>query len=285
MKVKKRDGRIVEFDKGKISVAILKAMRAGNTYSEKMANNIADEIEKELQEADKDIITIKEIENLVFYKLIAHKQKLTAKSYEGYRSIREFQRNNKNSVDEELKELLSDKSDYWKDENSNKDSLLVTTKRDYMAGIVSKDLAKKMLYTPDVIQADADGVIKLHDLDYAIQHLTNCCLVNLDDMLQNGTVINGVQIDKPHRLITATTLSTQILTAVSSSQFGGTTITLTHLAPFVRDSYNRYVEKYKNRGMSDKTVEKFALEDTKKEIKDSVQTFNYQLNSMTNSNG
>lgn len=286
MRVEKRDGRIVEFDKSKISAAILKAMRAGNTYSEKMANNIADEIEKELQEADKDIITIKEIENLVFYKLIAHKQKLTAKSYEGYRSIREFQRNNKNSVDGELEELLSGNSDYWNNENSNKNAKLVTTQRDYMAGIVSKDISRRFLIPPDIIQANDDGILYFHDIDYFGQNaLSNCCLVNLEDMLQNGTVINGVKIDKPHRLITATTLASQILTAVSSSQYGGVTITLSHLAPFVRDSYNRYIEKYRKRGFGDVDVEKFAKEDLKKEIEDSVQTFNYQINSMTTTNG
>lgn len=286
MRVKKRDGRIVEFEKQKISAAILKAMRAGNTYSEKMANNIADEIEKELQEADKEIVTIKEIENLVFYKLISHKQKLTAKSYEGYRSIREFQRNNKNSVDEELEELLSGKSDYWNNENSNKNAKLVTTQRDYMAGIISKDISRRFLIPPDVIQAHDDGILYFHDIDYFGQNaLSNCCLVNLEDMLQYGTVINGVKIDKPHRLITATTLASQILTAVSSSQYGGVTITLSHLAPFVRDSYNRYIEKYRKRGFGDADVEKFAKEDLKKEIEDSVQTFNYQINSMTTTNG
>lgn len=286
MKVEKRDGRIVEFDKSKINTAILKAMRAGNTYSEKIADSITNEIEKELQEADKDIVTIKEIENLVFYKLIAHKQKLTAKSYEGYRSIREFQRNNKNTVDEELDELLSGTSDYWNNENSNKNAKLVTTQRDYMAGIVSKDISRRFLIPPDVIQAHDDGILYFHDIDYFGQNaLTNCCLVNLEDMLQNGTVINGVKIDKPHRLITATTLASQILTAVSSSQYGGVTITISHLAPFVRDSYNRYIDKYTKRGCSDEESEKFAKEDLKKEIEDSVQTFNYQINSMTTTNG
>lgn len=286
MKVEKRDGRIVAFDKNKISVAILKAMRAGNVYSEKIANNIADEIENELTESDKELVTIQEIETFVFSKLISHKQKLTAKSYEGYRSIREFQRNNKNTVDEELEELLSGTSDYWNNENSNKNAKLVTTQRDYMAGIVSKDLSRRFLIPPDIIQAHDDGILYFHDIDYFGQNaLTNCCLVNLEDMLQNGTVINGVKIDKPHRLITATTLASQILTAVSSSQYGGVTITISHLAPFVRDSYNRYVDKYTKRGCNNEEIERFAKEDLKKEIEDSVQTFNYQINSMTTTNG
>lgn len=284
MKVEKRDGRVVEFDKNKISIAILKAMRAGNTYSEKMANSIADEIEKELQEADKDIVTIKEIENLVFYKLIAHKQKLTAKSYEGYRSIREFQRS-KNTIDNELKELIGDDSEYWKEENSNKNSLLVSTKRDYIAGVVSKDLAERYIFSSDVIQAHNDGCIHIHDMDYSCQRIHNCELINLEDMLQNGTVINGVKIDKPHRLLTATTIATQIILAVTSMSYGGASVCLGHLAPFVKDSRDRYYNKYIENGLTEDQANKFADIDIKKEISDSVQTFNYQLNSMTNVNG
>ena len=284
MRVKKRDGRIVEFEKQKISAAILKAMRAGNTYSEKMANNIADEIEKELQEADKEIVTIKEIENLVFYKLISHKQKLTAKSYEGYRSIREFQRS-KNTIDNELKELIGDDSEYWKEENSNKNSLLVSTKRDYIAGVVSKDLAERYIFSSDVIQAHNDGCIHIHDMDYSCQRIHNCELINLEDMLQNGTVINGVRIDKPHRLLTATTIATQIILAVTSMSYGGASVCLGHLAPFVKDSRDRYYNKYIENGLTEDQANKFADIDIKKEISDSVQTFNYQLNSMTNVNG
>ena len=123
-------------------------------------------------------------------------------------------------------------------------------------------------------------------MDYFGQKaLTNCELINLEDMLQNGTVVNEVMIEKPHRLITAATIATQIITAVTSSTYGGATITLTHLAPFVRDSYNIYVEKYRRRGFTEDLVEKYAKEDLKKEIEDSVQTFNYQVNSMTNTNG
>ena len=124
------------------------------------------------------------------------------------------------------------------------------------------------------------------DADYFAQNaLHNCELVNLNDMLQNGTVINGVMIEKPHRFITAATIATQIILAVTSSSYGGCTVTLSHLAPFVRDSYNKFLQKYKDRGLDDESCEKFAMEDTKKEIADGVQTFNYQVNSMTNTNG
>ena len=285
LKVVKRDGRVVNFDESKIENAILKAMKNGSgIIKPKIAKIIADEIFEENK--DKNEITISEIESMVYDKLITKKQRLTAKAYEGYRSVREFQRENTNTTDEQISELLNGTSDYWNNENSNKNPKLLTTQRDYMAGIVSTDITRRFLLPPEVVQAHDDGLIHFHDADYfGMNAIHNCCLINLEDMLQNGTCINKVKIDKPHRLITATTIATQIITAVTSSQYGGATITLTHLAPFVRDSYNRYLEKYRQRGHSEEDCVKYAKEDLKKEIQDSVQTFNYQVNSMTTTNG
>lgn len=285
MKVIKRDCTEVEFDKNKISNAILKAMQNGSgIVVPKIAKCIADEIYEENK--DKEEISISEIEELVYDKLITKKQRLTAKAYEGYRSIREFQRENLNTTDEQIEELLSGSSDYWNNENSNKNPKLLTTQRDYMAGILSTDITRRFLLPPEIVQAHDEGLLHFHDADYYAQNaISNCCLINLEDMLQNGTCINKVTIDKPHRLITATTIATQIITAVTSSQYGGATITLTHLAPFVRDSFNVYLEKYKKRGLTEKQCLDFAREDIKKEISDAVQTFNYQVNSMTTTNG
>lgn len=285
LKVVKRDCTLVDFDKTKIENAILKAMKNGSgIVKPKTAKIIAEEIYEENK--DKDEISISEIESMVYDKLITKKQRLTAKAYEGYRSIREFQRDNTNTTDEQIQELLNGTSDYWNNENSNKNPKLLTTQRDYMAGIVSTDITRRFLLPPEVVQAHDDGLIHFHDADYfGMNAIHNCCLINLEDMLQNGTCINKVKIDKPHRLITATTIATQIITAVTSSQYGGATITLTHLAPFVRDSYNRYLEKYRKRGHSEEECIKYAKEDLKKEIQDSVQTFNYQVNSMTTTNG
>lgn len=284
MKVIKRDGTEVEFNKDKIVSAVMKAMADGGGIKPKIAEDIANEIYDENE--NKDEIDIYEIEELVFNKLISKKQKLTARAYEGYRSIREFQRENDNTTDEQIGELLSGTSDYWNNENSNKNPKLLTTQRDYMAGIVSTDITRRFLLPPNIVQAHDDGIIHFHDADYfGMNAIHNCCLINLKDMLQNGTCINKVHIDKPHTLRTATTIATQIITAVTSSQYGGATISLTHLAPFVRYSYNRYVEKYKNRGFDDKTSTEYATEDLKKEIEDSVQTFNYQTNSMSTTNG
>ena len=284
-KVIKRDCTEVDFQKEKISNAILKAMKNGSgIVKPKIAEDIANEIYEECK--DKEEVSISDIESMVYDKLISKKQRLTAKAYEGYRSIREFQRDNANTTDEQISELLNGTSDYWNNENSNKNARLLTTQRDYMAGIVSTDITRRFLLPPEVVQAHDEGLIHFHDADYFGQNaITNCCLINLDDMLQNGTCINKVKIDKPHRFITAMTIATQIITAVTSSQYGGASITLTHLAPFVRDSYNRYYEKYISWGFSKEDSEKYANIDTKKEVADGVQTFNYQCNSMTTTNG
>ena len=284
-KVIKRDCTEVNFDKSKISNAILKAMKNGSgIIKEKIAYDIADEIEKEC--LNKSDVTISEIETIIYDKLISKKQRLTAKAYEGYRSIREFQRENENTVDGQIQELLSGNSDYWNNENSNKNAKILTTQRDYMAGIISTDATRKYLLSPEIVQAHDEGIIHFHDADYFAQNaISNCSLINLEDMLQNGTCINKVMIEKPHRLITAATIATQIITAVTSSQYGGATITLTHLAPFVRDSYIYHLNKYRRRNFSEQDSVKWAKEDLKKEISDAVQTFNYQCNSMSTTNG
>ena len=284
-KVIKRDCSEVNFDKSKISTAILKAMKNGSgIIKPKIAEDIADEIEEECK--DKDEVSVSDIESMVYDKLITKKQRLTAKAYEGYRSIREFQRENENTTDSEIDELLDGESEYWNTENSNKNSKVLNTQRDYMAGIVSKDISRRFLLPPEVVQAHDEGIIHFHDIDYfGMNAMSNCSLINLEDMLQNGTCINKVMIEKPHRFITACTIATQIILGVTSLQYGGATITLTHLAPFVRDSYNKYYEKYKSWGFSDEDCKRYAESDTKKEVADGVQTFNYQCNSMSNSNG
>ena len=284
MQVIKRDCSSVIFDKDKIYIAIIKAMKDGSgVVREKIAEDIANEIHEEFNDLDE--VSIFDIENKVFDKLISKKQKLTAKAYEGYRRIREYQREISNSTDQTIHELIGGTSDYWNNENSNKNAQLATTQRDYLAGIVSEDITKRFLLAPEILHANNEGIIHFHDIDYFIQPIHNCDLINLEDMLQNGTVVNGVMIEKPHRFITAMTIATQIITAVTSSQFGGATITLTHLAPFVKDSYDYYLKKYRDRGIQEEDCVKYASEDLKKELQDGVQTFNYQINSMSTTNG
>lgn len=286
MKVIKRDASLVEFDGKKIYNAIMKAMENGSgIVKPRIAESVAKEIEEKFINENTDEIDISDIESLVYDKLITKKQRLTAKSYEGYRSIHEFQRE-KNTTDKEMNELLQGLSEYWNTENSNKNPKVLNTQRDYMAGIVNKDISRRFLLPAEIVQAHDEGIIHFHDSDYfGMNAMSNCSLINAEDMLQNGTVINKIMIEKPHRFITASTILTQIILGVTSFQYGGATITLTHLAPFVRDSYNRYYEKYKARGYSEEDCKKYAEEDTRKEVKDGVQTFNYQCNSMSNSNG
>ena len=286
MNVIKRDCTEVPFNKEKISNAIMKAMPYGEGIKEKIALKIAEEIEQELLQKQIEEVEIYTIESMVFDKLIKYKQKNTAKAYEGYRQVREYQRYVQNSTDEDLINLLDGTNEYLNKENSNKDAKLVTTQRDYMAGIMSKDITKRFLMPPDILQADEEGIIHFHDMDYFGQKaLHNCDLINLEDMMQNGTVIDGVRIDKPHRFLTACTVATQIITAVASSQYGGCTISLSHLAPFVKYSYDIAYNKYIKRGNTNLEAEKYAMEDLTKEIEDGVQTFNYQINSMSTTNG
>ena len=287
-KVKKRDGRIVDFDSNKIINAVLAAFKQVDgdisDYAKTKATNIADYIEGYYEEDDDNYIPgIEDIQDLVEKGLMSSKRKDVAKAYMLYREERNRKRGN--LIDKTVQEIVDGNSDYWNTENSNKNAKVVTTQRDYLAGAISTDLTRRKLLPKDVVEAHDQGIIHFHDADYFAQNaLNNCCLINLEDMLQNGTVINGVMIEKPHRFITAATIATQIILGVSSSQYGGCTVSMTHLAPFVRDSYNKYLQKYL-KYLDKETSEKLANIDTKKEIADGVQTFNYQVNSMTNTNG
>lgn len=283
MTVQKRDGRKVKFDKEKIKIAVLKAFidvdGEETVYAKEKARDIANYIES-LNKS----MTVEEIQDQVVNKLMASTRKDVATKYVEYRYKRKLVRES-NTTDKSILELIDGINDYWNSENSNKSASVVTTQRDYLAGITSTDITRRFLLPEDVVQAHDEGIIHFHDADYFAQHMHNCCLINLEDMLQNGTVINGTLIEKPHRFLTAMTIATQIITAVTSSQYGGATITLTHLAPFVRDSYNRYLEKYLSWGFSGKESIGWAKKDLQKEIQDGIQTFQYQLNSMTNTNG
>ena len=287
MTVIKRNGSIEKFSKQKIIDSIKKANSSLSKefqITSKQITRIAIAVATSCIDLTEPI-NIDKIEDLVEEKMMEAQAFELAKSYIKFRYRKELIRKS-NTTDESIKELIEGSSEYWNTENSNKDAKVVTTQRDYLAGITSTDISKRLLLPKDVVDAHDAGIIHFHDMDYFAQNaLNNCCLINLNDMLQNGTMINGVKIDKPHRLLTATTIATQIITAVASSQYGGCSINLSDLAPFVRMSHDGYVEKYLKRGMSDSDSRKFANEDTLKEIVDSVQTFNYQINSMSTTNG
>lgn len=284
MKVIKRDGHVVDYCPEKIEIAIKKAnneVQEEDRVSDTQIKNII----KYIESLKKKRILVEDIQDIIEMRLMALNKFALAKEYITYRYTRELVRKS-NTTDRSIKELIDGENEYWNTENSNKNAGVVTTQRDYIAGITSTDITRRFLLPEDVVKAHDEGIIHFHDMDYFAQNaLHNCDLINLDDMLQNGTNINGVMIEKPHRFLTAMTIATQLITAVSSSQYGGCTITLTHLAPFVRESYNRYLEKYKKRKFNKADCEKYAKEDIKKEITDGVQTFQYQINSMTTTNG
>ena len=284
MKVIKRDGHMVEWCPEKIEMAIEKAN--AEVEEEDQASSVQiKNIIKYIEKLGKKRILVEDIQDIIEMKLMSIGKYALAKKYITYRYTRELVRKS-NTTDLAIKELIDGENEYWNTENSNKNAKIVTTQRDYLAGITSTDITRRFLLPEDIVNAHDDGIIHFHDADYFAQNaLHNCDLINLEDMLQNGTNINGVMIEKPHRFLTAMTIATQLITAVNSSQYGGATITLTHLAPFVRDSYNRYLEKYKKRKFKKEDCEKYAKEDLKKEIVDGVQTFQYQINSMTTTNG
>ena len=286
IQVIKRDGSLVPFDKQKIINAINAAFVDvdGELKDKYTAVDIADNIET-LLKLTTPVALVEDLQDIIEEALMSSGRKDVARAYVRYRYKRELVRES-NTTDKSIKELLDGDNEYWNTENSNKNAKRVTVQRDYMAGIVSTDITRRFLLPNEIVKAHDQGIIHFHDADYFAQNaLHNCELINLEDCLQNGTMINGVMIEKPHRLITATTIATQIIAAVTSSSYGGATISLTHLAPFVRDSYNRYLEKYRNRKIDEELCQKYAEEDLKKEISDAVQTFNYQTNSMTNTNG
>ena len=284
MKVIKRDGHMVDYCPDKIEIAIKKA---NNEVSEE--DQVTDiqirNIIKYIEGLKKKRMLVEDIQDIIEMRLMSLGKYALAKEYITYRYTRELVRRS-NTTDLSIKELIEGESEYWNTENSNKNAKVITTQRDYLAGITSTDITRRFLLPEEIVKAHDEGIIHFHDADYFAQHaLHTCDLINLEDMLQNGTNINGVMIEKPHRFLTAMTIATQLITAVNSSQYGGCTITMTHLAPFVRSSREYYKKKYKKRNLTEEQQARFVEEDLKKEIVDGVQTFQYQINSMTTTNG
>ena len=284
MKIIKRDGTIVDYCPEKIEIAIKKA-NAEVAEADQVSDIQIRNIIKYIEDLKKRRMLVEDIQDIIEMRLMALNKFALAKAYITYRYTRELVRKS-NTTDKSIKELIEGENEYWNTENSNKNARVVTTQRDYLAGITSTDITRRFLLPADIVKAHDEGIIHFHDADYFAQNaLHNCDLINLEDMLQNGTNINGVMIEKPHRFLTAMTIATQLITAVSSSQYGGCTITLTHLAPFVRASKEFYQKKYEDRKLTKKQIEQFVAEDLHKEIVDGVQTFQYQINSMTTTNG
>lgn len=293
--VVKRDCSEQAFDESKIYNAIMKAMENGSgIIKPKIAESIAKEIHEECK--GKESVDISDIELMVFDKLITKKQRLTARAYEGYRSTREFQRESNNTTDDDVIDLVNGNNDYLMHENANKNPILNTTVRDYMAGIVSTDAVRRYLLPPEIVQAHDEGIIHFHDADYFMQKEHNCDLINLEDMLQNGTVISETLIEKPHSLSTACTVTTQIIAQVASSQYGGQSISLAHLAPFVDVSRKKIRDEVEHElcDIADtllegeelnNVIDKITKERLTSEIEKGIQTIQYQLVTLMTTNG
>lgn len=289
----KRNGQAVSFDKTKIVQAIHKAMHSSTgIYVAGQAEEIADEIESFAQSISEPM-TIYGIEEQVYYKLLNRGNPATAKAYESYRSVQAYKRQ-MNTIDHDVVGILNRSNVGVMDENSNKDAKIVSTQRDLIAGEVSKDIARRLLMPTDIVLAHDSGAIHFHDMDYIIQPMFNCCLVNLEDMLANGTAINGKKIDSPKSFQVACTVTTQIIAQVASGQYGGQSINGIDriLAPYVRKSYEKYLKAVREEFLELYGIEadaeklaQVAWRRTQKEVKDGIQTIQYQINTLMTTNG
>ena len=283
MLIIKRNKSVEEFNPEKIKNAILKAMKFGIGN---INENIAEEISINIYNVFKDEKTpptVEQVENLVYYELVKNGFEGVAKAYEGYRAVQEFKRR-KNTTDEDIISLLNSTNEDVLKENSNKDGNIAATQRDLIAGEVSKDIARRKLLPTNIVQAHDEGILHYHDMDYAIQNIHNCCLIDLEDMFANGTVINDKLVETPKSFSTACTVATQIMAQVSSNQYGGQSITIKHLAPFLRVSFDKYHKKYLEKCNEELALE-LATERMMEELKSGVQTVRYQLSTLQTTNG
>lgn len=292
MNVIKRNGSEVVFDLNKIKIALSKANASideDDQIDDETINQICNKILTKCKKYTR-AISVEEIQNMVEDALISLNKYSIAKHYIKYRYQRELDRK-KNTTDARILSLINLENEEAQKENANKNPTLLSTQRDYMAGEVSKDLTDRYLLPHDIMEAHRAGIIHFHDADYFAQHMHNCDLWNLEDMLQNGTVINDTLIEKPHSFATACNICTQIMAQVASNQYGGQTITLTHLAPFVEVSRQRIrkevTEELAGIDMDniDALIEEITNKRVKEEVKRGVQTIQYQVNTLLTSNG
>lgn len=287
MKIKKRDGSLVDFNKDKIINAISKA----GYVDEDTKNQIAQDIEGLCQYIYGGSMDVEEIQDYVEQALMIRNYPDVAREYIRYRYKRELIRNTKGALSEVL-DIVNLSNQDVNEENSNKNPVILSTQRDYMAGMVSKELSEKLLFPPDVMKAHKAGIIHVHDMDYAIQKMYNCALLDMEDMLQNGTVINGTLIEKPHSFATACNIATQIMAQVASNQYGGQSVSVAHLASFVNISRQKIREEFAQEleaiGAGDYSyddIKRITEKRLKAEITKGVQTMQYQINTLMTSNG
>ena len=299
VKVIKRGGREVDFDSSKILVAIQKANREVEEI-DKISETDFDEIVADVIDDCKSIrraIGVEEIQDFVEEELVDGGYVEVARKYIRYRYNRELIRKS-NTTDETILSLINQENEELKQENSNKNPVVLSTQRDYMAGEVSKDLTRRILLSEEIVKAHDEGIIHFHDMDYFAQHSYNCCLINLKDMLQNGTMISETRIDTPHSFATACNIATQIIAQVASNQYGGQTISLAHLAPFVevsRKKIRQEVEEEMDKILNsvgesqdlqhEELIDELVEKRVRKEVARGVQTIQYQINTLLTTNG
>jgi len=292
MYVIKRDGSQVHFDAYKICEAISKANNAyegSDKLSPKMIDEIVEKINYKCSKLDR-AVSVEEIQDMVEDCIMGLGMYILAKDYITYRYKHALMRKS-NDLDRKILNLIDCKNEEVLQENSNKNPTINSTQRDYIAGEYSKDISNRLLLPEDIQKAHNEGLIHFHDMDYFIQKMHNCCLINLEDMLQNGTVISETKIDTPHSFTTACNIATQIIAQVASSQYGGATISLAHLAPFVDVSRKKIINNIKEEleisgaTLTEEQIKEIAEERLKREIKSGIQTIQYQIVTLMTTNG
>ena len=286
MKVIKRDGRVVDFDREKIKTAISKANKEVRT-KERATKEEMYEIIHYIEGLDKKRILVEDIQDIIEQKLMEFQKYELSKKYIVYRYTRALVRK-QNTTDESILGLIRNENKELAEENSNKNTMLASTQRDYIAGEVSRDLTKRMLLPEKISKAHEEGILHFHDADYFIQPIFNCCLINIGDMLDNGTVMNGKMIESPKSFQVACTVVTQIIAAVASNQYGGQSVDLKHLGKYLRKSYDKFKaeieRKYKGK-IKNSIIEDLVQQRLKSELKAGVQTIQYQINTLMTTNG
>ena len=286
MKVIKRDGRIVDYDRSKVVTAIEKANNEVRRR-EKATKEDIKAITTYIEELDKKRMLVEDIQDIIEEKLMELGKYELAKKYIVYRYTRALVRKS-NTTDESILGLIRNENKELAEENSNKNTVLASTQRDYIAGEVSRDLTRRMLLPEKISKANDEGVLHFHDADYFVQPIFNCCLINIGDMLDNGTVMNGKMIESPKSFQVACTVTTQIIAAVASNQYGGQSVDLKHLGKYLRKSRDKFYKELEEEFGSEldsKTVEKLVEKRVKTELSAGVQTIQYQINTLMTTNG
>ncbi len=285
MKVIKRDGSTVDFDRSKIVAAIQKANAAVDEHL-RLDDASIDEIADSVSRLHRKRLLVEDIQDMVETKLMAAGRYELAKAYIIYRYTRALVRK-ANTTDESILSLIRNDNKDLAEENSNKNTVYASTQRDYIAGEVSRDLTRRILLPEKISKAHDEGVLHFHDADYFIQPIFNCCLINIGDMLDNGTMINGKLIESPKSFQVACTVVTQIIACVASNQYGGQSVEMSHLGKYLRLTYEKYLRKTGEAApeLPDETVERLARARTRDELKSGVQTIQYQINTLMTTNG